>query len=95
MKKTFGKPLNTLAQSGTDKLKKKNVKPPKSVWGKGADATNTERMKRRAERKMKTYKLMPALADVARAKDDPERETAYWNTYHCQRRVIESGGRLY
>lgn len=96
MKTKFsGKVINTLAQSGTDKVKKKKVKPPKTVWGKGTDGTNTERMQRRAERKMKTYKLMPALADVARARDEQERETAYWNTYHCQRRVIESNNRLY
>ena len=38
---------------------------------------------------------MPELIDVAISKGGLERIQPYWNTYHCQNRVISSGDKLY
>lgn len=52
-------------------------------------------MKGRSKRKTITQSIMLNLVDVSKVKKNSQREKAYWNTYHCQNRVISANGRLY
>lgn len=90
-----GKPLNTLAQTGTRNWSTKVTKPVITVKGNGSDTENEKRQTKRAKSKMISQKLMLCLIDVAISKGERERTQPYWNTYHCQSRIISAGGRLY
>ena len=83
--------IYTLAQSGTAK------EPKKPVWvnGKGSEISDPEVIKGRAKRKTISQSLMLNLVDVAKDRKDTKREKAYWNTYHCQNKVVSSDGKLY
>ncbi len=84
--------IYTLAQNGTGKVVKSNGKPQIIVSGNGSELTNPES---RAKRKLITQKMTLSLIDVVRAKGEPERKQAYWNTFHCQNKIVSSGGKLY
>ncbi len=85
------KVVHTLAQSGTAKEQKK----PVLVNGKGSEISDSEVIKGRAKRKTITQSVMLNMVDVAKANKDTKREKAYWNTYHCQNKVISASGKLY
>lgn len=88
-----GKPIYTLAESGTQKNR---ITPSIAlVSGEGTDIVNNPSLAKKAKRKVITRKMILALIDVAKAKGEPEREQAYWNAYHCQNKVIISENRLY
>ena len=38
---------------------------------------------------------MLSLVDVSKSKENSEREKAYWNSFHCQNRIISSKNRIY
>jgi hypothetical protein len=63
--------------------------------GNGSDLNNSDALKGRAKRKTITQTIILSLMDVAKQKGDIEKQTAYWNTYHCQSNVISSEGKLY
>lgn len=65
------------------------------LYGKGSDISNKKSNLRRAKCKLINQKTMMKLADVAREKGAIDREKAYWNTYHCQSRIITANNRLY
>lgn len=90
-----GSPLNTLVQSETTGLSEQDVKPPIMVYGNGSELNNEKAMKGRAKRKTITQKMILSLVDVSKNKGQNEWTKAYWNTYHCQSKVISSGGKLY
>lgn len=83
--------FNTLAQSGTGKTGQEQI----FLSGKGSDLANTKALKGRAKRKMITQALVLGLIDVADQKGIQERKKGYWNTYHCQSKIITAEGRLY
>jgi len=88
-----GKPIYTLAESGTQKNR---ITPSIAlVSGEGTDIINNPSLVSRAKRKVITQKMTLALIDVAKEKGDDERVKAYWNAYHCQNKVIISENRLY
>jgi len=85
--------IYTLAQSGTPKTK--NIAQSVEVTGKGMDITDGDKLKKRAKRKIITNKIMLPLIDVAKSKGDTDRVKQYWNTYHCQGKLIRSGEFVY
>jgi len=88
-----GKPIYTLAESGTQKNREY---PSKAlVSGEGTDILNNPSLKNRAKRKVITRKMILALIDVVKEKGEPERQQAYWNAYHCQSSVTISDNKLY
>jgi len=88
-----GKSIYTLAESGTQK--RRTPPPVALVSGDGTDILNNPSLANRAKRKVITRKIILALIDVVKVKGEPEREQAYWNTYHCQNNVIISDHKLY
>ena len=38
---------------------------------------------------------MLSLVDISKSKENSEREKAYWNSFHCQNRIISSKNRIY
>ncbi len=90
----FGKEeIYTLAESGT---RKNEYDTPKAlISGEGTDIINNLSLKNRAKRKVISRSMNLALVDVAKEKGEPERAQAYWNAYHCQRKVIVTDNKLY
>lgn len=85
--------LNTLVQNGT--TKKNNTGSFAVVEGEGTDISDVKSLQGRAKRKLITQKMMLTLVDVSKTKENPEREKAYWNTFHCQNKIISSKNRMY
>jgi hypothetical protein len=52
-------------------------------------------MLRRAKRKTIANKMILSLIDIAKEKGHHDRVQMYWNTFHCQRKVIQSGSTLH
>ena len=65
------------------------------IHGRGSDLKNTCAILNRAKRKVITQKMILSLIDVAKRKKKTDREKQYWNTYHCQNRLITGDGRLF
>ena len=65
------------------------------VQGKGTELNSSKVLEGRAKRKTITQTSMLKLVDVCNKKFIPERKQAYWNTYHCQNKLITANGRLY
>lgn len=86
--------LDTLAQKRTG-FGEPFAKPPVSVSGLGSDLHDTSALLGRAKRKTISQAMALALVDVATRKNKPERVKAYWNTYHCQNRIITSDDRIH
>lgn len=87
--------IYTLVQSETTKVITSANKKEITVNGKGTVLGNDEVLMRRTKKKTITQKMVLSLIDVAKKKEEPEREKSYWNTYHCQSRIFSSNGRLY
>lgn len=88
-------PLDTLAQNGTTFSTNGKRKNLIVVNGNGTDIRNVNGLKRWAKRKLITQKMMLALIDVVKQKNEPDRIRSFWNTYHCLNRAYSSDGRLY
>jgi len=86
--------LDTLAQRRTASSAY-SKKSPVLIQGLGSDLHNTDALLGRAKRKTITQAMVLSLIDVANKKNKPDRVKAYWNTYHCQNRILTSQGRLY
>lgn len=48
-----------------------------------------------AKRKTITNATVLALIDVVKEKEENEREQQYWNTYHCQSKLVLFNGRMF
>jgi hypothetical protein len=83
--------INTLAQRGTAQA----VKKAEIIRGKGTEISIDNPLHGKARRKTITQSLMPSFVDVVRKKGDMNRLQQYWNTYHCQSKLIKVNGRLY
>ncbi len=86
--------LDTLAQKRTS-LNSDVEKLPLLLSGEGSELNNTESLMARAKRKSVTQAMVLSLIDVARKKNKHDRVKAYWNTYHCQQRLVTHEGRSY
>ena len=84
--KIKNKLLNTLALSGTQKEPK--MAKTTIVSGNGSDITNAEFLSRKSKGKLVTSTVILSLIDQAK-------EHAYWNTYHCQSKLVSNNGKLY
>ncbi|SHG26358.1 protein rep [Flagellimonas flava] len=90
--KSFGGDhIYTLAENGTNKPRQEYI----FVDGNGSDLSKTDALKGRAKRKTITQSMMLSLIDIAKEDGELEMEKAYWNTYHCQQRIITDDSRLY
>lgn len=87
--------FNTLVQSRTNEVSLQVIKPAVTVSGEGSDLKNTEMLKRKTKKKIITQAMVLSLVDVASRKDQFDWVDTYWNTYHCQNRLVSGGGRLY
>ena len=67
----------------------------RALYGKGTALSNKKAIRRRAKCKLIGDRLMLALIDVAKEKGATDRVKAYWNTYHCQRLLFTTEGRMY
>ena len=67
----------------------------RALSGKGTALSNKKAIRRRAKCKLIGDRLMLALIDVAKEKGATDRVKAYWNTYHCQRLLFTTEGRMY
>lgn len=86
--KNFGKrPVHTLAQNGT---KKEIV-----ITGKGTDLNNSKALQGRAKRKLISQNIILKLIDLVKQNEELYKTSSLWNTYHCQKKLISSNGRLY
>jgi hypothetical protein len=91
-KKTFGRnKLDTLGQLGTKNNQSREIEIP----GNGSDITDKNVMTAKAKKKLITQKVVLALIDHARKKDNEEFMKSLWNTYHCLNKVIVSDKKLH
>ena len=90
-----GGQFNTLGQIGTRKNVFGTSKLPIIVKGEGTQKIDVKALANKAKKKVITQAIILSLIDVAIQRNEPERVKAYWNTYHCQSRIIDGGDRLY
>jgi len=91
--KPLEKSIYTLAQSGT-KTSSKSDKIV-TVTGNGSDLLDEQFLARKAKKKFITQATIIKLVDAAKAEGDLYRVKSYWNTYHCQNRIISSYDKFY
>jgi len=65
------------------------------IQGNGSDLANTKALQGRSKRKLISQSLMIKMVDTCMKYGTPEMKKAYWNTYHCQSRIITANGRIY
>lgn len=75
--------------------KKPKIAKTTIVSGNGSDITNADFLCRKAKRKLVTSTVILSLIDLAKEQGDKEKEQAYWNTYHCQSKLVSNNGKLY
>lgn len=85
--------MYTLAQSGTGKTpyNSKTV----AIKGEGTDIKDNPSLTNRAKRKAITCTMILSLIDVAKSKGDMGRVQSYWNSYHCQSKIVSSDGKIF
>lgn len=83
--------FNTLAQNGTVQKRETAI----IVQGRGADLSVGKGLRGRAKRKLISQRLVLNLLDLNSENSTNKKEKSYWNTYHCQSRIITADGRLY
>lgn len=86
--------LDTLAQKRTTSSSGFE-RTPLVIYGDGSDLRNVEALAGRAKRKIITQAMILSLIDVATKKKKEDRIKAYWNTYHCQNKVVTHDGKLH
>jgi hypothetical protein len=91
----LGGEIYTLAQSGTNNVGLRGIKPQIIVQGHGTDISDLKALNGRAKRKLMTQYVILHLIDVATAKGDFRRVQQYWNAWHCQENLIKANGRIY
>ena len=90
-----GGQFNTLAQIGTTIDVSGSKQSPIILHGTGTDRGDAKMLKNRAKKKLITQKLCLALIDVAKSLKDFKMVKSYWNTYHCQSKLISANNRLH
>jgi plasmid rolling circle replication initiator protein Rep len=91
----MGAVFNTLAQNGTTGYENGVAESATIITGQGSQLGNEKVLKGRAKRKMITQAMTLNLISVAEKKENADRLKTFWNTYHCQNRLVTHEGRLY
>ena len=89
----LGKDIYTLAQNRTGNFEYLITR--KEVTGTGTPLKDNPALLKRANKKVITNALVLSMIDVAREYGDTEFIQPYWNTYHCQSKLITHNGRSY
>ncbi|TWP27366.1 hypothetical protein ETU09_07945 [Apibacter muscae] len=63
--------------------------------GEGTALSDIKALQGRAKRKLITQKMMLNLIDLSKSKEDYQRQKSYWNSFHCQNKMVSSQGRIY
>lgn len=87
------KGIYTLAQSGTRASKNKPLSV--TVSGNGSDLLDKSFMRKKAKKKLITQATILKLIDIAKEQGDNEKLQRYWNTFHCQNKLISNNYRIY
>lgn len=88
-----GEQIYTLAQSGTpSKAKNGSIA---IIKGEGTQIENNKSLPQRAKRKTISRSMILSLVDIAKNENDEEWAQRYWNTYHCQNKIVEVDGKLH
>ncbi len=83
--------IYTLAQNGTSR----SIKPALIIQGNGTPLSNNNTVKKKAKRKLITQVMSLSLIDSSSKFGSPELKKGYWNTYHCQSKIITANGRIF
>lgn len=67
----------------------------KIVQGKGSEITDRKVLHGRAKRKIISQSMALNLVEVAKGNGNENQAQSYWNTYHCQSKLITQNGRAY
>ena len=65
------------------------------MFGEGSEMGDKTALKGRAKRKTISQVLNLRLIEAAEKKGETARKQGYWNTYHCQNKVVSHDGRIY
>lgn len=85
--------IYTLAVNRTNYIPKKRKKT--TIRGSGTQIENNPALLKRANKKAITNSLVIAMVEVAKANSDTHMIKRYWNTYHCQTKLISKDGRYH
>lgn len=85
--------IYTLAQNRTDDFEPTSEKT--IICGTGTHIENNPSLLKRAKNKAITNALVFNLVDIAKSNGDIDMIRPYWNTYHCQTKLISHKGRYY
>ena len=83
--------MYTLADNETNKPRQNQV----IVSGVGSDLSKKDALQGRAKRKTITQAMMLQLISVAENTEDANLIQGFWNTYHCQERLVTANNRLF
>ncbi len=89
------KAIYTLAESATAKTESATEMPVQTLYGKGTDSTDKRTLKGRARRKLTSQALSVRIASELEKRGEKELARTFWNTFHCQRKLVSHEGRTY
>lgn len=85
------KAIYTLAESGTVETEQ----PVRMLFGKGTDSADKQALKGRAKRKLTAQALSVRVASELEKRGEKELARTFWNTFHCQEKLVKHKGRIY
>lgn len=91
----LGKAIYTLAQSGTAQTEPTTAMEVRTLFGKGTDLADKRALKGRAKRKLTAQVLSVLVASELEKRGEMELARTFWNTFHCQRNLVQHQGRIY
>ena len=86
-----GGSLDTLAQTGTGVLENGMG----IIQGDGSKFPGWDRLRAKTKRKVLAQVLAINFVSISDSNNQPERTASYWNTYHCQNRLVSHNGALF
>lgn len=89
------KAIYTLADSGTVEIERIAEMPLRTLYGKGTDLTDKRALKGRAKRKLTSQVLSVLVVSELEKRGEKELARTFWNTFHCQRKLVSHEGRTY
>ena len=85
--------IYTLAQNRTNKIE--GISNKTVICGTGTQIENNPAILKRANKKVISNAVVLNMIDIAKSKGDKDMIQPYWNTYHCQNKLISYEGRYY
>ncbi|MFN0217171.1 MAG: protein rep [Saprospiraceae bacterium] len=89
------KAIYTLAECGTTKIESATEMPIRTLFGKGTDLADKRALNNRARRKLTAQVLCVMVATELEKRGEKELARTFWNTFHCQRKLVSHKGRSY